>query len=147
AILGGFDWGGRSADIVAVLWPERCKALVSVSGYLIGSQESGKIPLPPPAELQFWYQFYFSTERGRAGYDKYRHDFAKLVWHTASPKWKFDDATFDRSALSFDNPDHVAIVIHNYRWRIGLAEGEPKYDDLEQRLAQFPAIAVPTITL
>ena len=147
AILAGFDWGGRSADIVAVLWPERCKALVSVSGYLIGSQEAGKIPLPPQAELQFWYQFYFATERGRAGYDKYRHDFAKLVWHTASPKWKFDDAAFDRSALSFGNPDHVAIVIHNYRWRVGLAEGEQKYDDLEQRLAEFPAIAVPTITL
>jgi len=147
AILAGFDWGGRSADIVAVLWPERCKALVSVSGYLIGSQESGKIPLPPQAELQFWYQFYFATKRGRAGYDKYRHDFAKLVWHTGSPEWEFDDATFDRSASSFDNPDHVAIVIHNYRWRIGLGEGEPKYDDLEQRLAEFPAIAVPTITL
>ena len=147
AILGGFDWGARSANIVAVLWPERCKAMVSVSGYLIGSPESGKQPLPPAAELQWWYQFYFATERGRLGYDKYRHDFSKLIWQTASPKWRFDDATFDRSAAAFDNPDHVAIVIHNYRWRIGLAPGEPKYDALDRRLAQFPAIAVPTITM
>ena len=123
ATLAGYDWGGRTADIVAALWPERCKALVSVSGYLIGSQESGKIPLPPKAELQWWYQYYFATERGREGYDKYRHDFAKLIWQIASPKWDFDDATFDRSAAAFDNPDHVAIVIHNYRWRLGLAEG------------------------
>jgi len=147
AILGGFDWGGRSADIVAGLWPDRCKGLVSVSGYLIGSQESGKLPLPPKAELQWWYQFYFATERGRAGYDKYRRDFAKLIWQLASPKWDFDEATFDRSAASFDNPDHVAIVIHNYRWRLGLAEGEAKYDDLEKRLAGFPIISVPTITM
>jgi pimeloyl-ACP methyl ester carboxylesterase len=147
ATIGGFDWGARTADIIAVLWPERCKGLVSVSGYLIGGQEAGKIPLPPAAELQWWYQFYFATERGRAGYDKYRHDFSKLIWHLASPKWNFDDATFDRTAASFDNPDHVAIVIHNYRWRQGLAEGEPKYDDLETRLAQSPVIAVPTITL
>jgi pimeloyl-ACP methyl ester carboxylesterase len=147
AILAGFDWGGRTADIIAALWPERCKAMVSVSGYLIGSQESGKMPLPPQAELQWWYQFYFATERGRAGYEKYRHDFAKLIWQIASPKWNFDDATFDRSAASFDNPDHVSIVIHNYRWRLGLAEGEPKYDDLEKRLAAAPVIAVPTITL
>jgi pimeloyl-ACP methyl ester carboxylesterase len=147
AILAGFDWGGRTADIMAALWPERCKALVSVSGYLIGSQESGKIPLPPNAELQWWYQYYFATERGRAGYDKYRHDFAKLIWQIASPKWNFDDATFDRTAASFENPDHVAIVIHNYRWRLGLAEGEPKYDDLEKRLAEAPVITVPAITL
>jgi len=147
ASLAGFDWGARSADIVAALWPERCKALVSVSGYLIGSQQAGKIPLPPAAELQWWYQFYFATERGRAGYDKNRHDFAKLIWQLASPKWKFDDATFDRSAASFDNPDHVAIVIHNYRWRLGLAEGEPKYDELEKKLAQAPVITVPAITL
>ena len=147
AIVAGFDWGGRTADIMAALWPERCKALVSVSGYLIGSQEAGKAPLPPKAELQWWYQYYFATERGRAGYDKYRHDFAKLIWQLASPKWNFDDATFDRSAASFDNPDHVAIVIHNYRWRLGLAEGEPKYDDLEKRLAASPVITVPTITL
>jgi len=147
AILAGFDWGARSANIVAVLWPERCKAMVSVSGYLIGSPEAGKEPLPPAAELQWWYQFYFATERGRLGYDKYRHDFSKLIWQTASPKWRFDDATFDRSAAAFDNPDHVAIVIHNYRWRIGLAQGEPKYDALDRRLAQFPAIAVPTITM
>ncbi|HEX7969521.1 MAG TPA: alpha/beta hydrolase [Stellaceae bacterium] len=147
AILAGYDWGARTADIVAALWPQRCKALVSVSGYLIGSQESGKVPLPPKAELEWWYQYYFATERGRAGYDKYRHDFAKLIWQTASPKWDFDDATFDRSAASFDNPDHVSIVIHNYRWRLGLAEGEPKYDDLEKRLAESPDITVPTITL
>jgi pimeloyl-ACP methyl ester carboxylesterase len=147
AILAGFDWGGRSADIVAALWPERCRGLVSVSGYLIGSQQAGKAPLPPPAEYQWWYQFYFATERGRAGYDKYRREFAKLIWQLASPKWRFDDATFDRSAASFDNPDHVAIVIHNYRWRLGLAEGELKYDDLEKRLAAFPAINVPTITM
>jgi pimeloyl-ACP methyl ester carboxylesterase len=147
AILGGYDWGARTADIIAALWPERCKAIVSVSGYLIGSQQAGKVPLPPKAELQWWYQYYFATERGRAGYDTYRHDFAKLIWQIASPKWDFDDATFDRSAASFDNPDHVSIVIHNYRWRLGLAEGEPKYDDLEKRLAEGPDITVPTITL
>jgi pimeloyl-ACP methyl ester carboxylesterase len=147
ATLAGFDWGARTANIIAALWPERCKAMVSVSGYLIGSQESGKMPLPPKAELQWWYQFYFATERGRAGYDKYRHDFAKLIWQLASPKWDFDDATFDRSAASFDNPDHVAIVVHNYRWRLGLAEGEPKYGDLDKRLAEGPSITVPTITL
>ena len=147
AVLGGFDWGARTADIVAALWPERCNGLVSVSGYLIGNQASGKSPLPPEAELQWWYQFYFATERGRAGYEKYRRDFSKLIWRLASPKWNFDDATFDRTAASFDNPDHVAIVIHNYRWRLGLAEGEPKYDALEERLARAPAIAVPTITM
>jgi pimeloyl-ACP methyl ester carboxylesterase len=147
AVLAGFDWGGRSADIVAALWPERCKALVSVSGYLIGNQEAGKLPLPPKAELQWWYQFYFATERGRAGYDKYRHDFSKLIWQIASPKWNFDDATFERSAAAFDNPDHVAIVIHNYRWRLGLAAGEAKYDELEKRLAASPNITVPTITM
>jgi pimeloyl-ACP methyl ester carboxylesterase len=147
ATVGGFDWGGRSADIVAALWPERCKALVSVSGYLIGSQASGKNPLPPKAELQWWYQYYFATERGRAGYDKYRRDFAKLIWQLASPKWNFDDATFDRSAVAFDNPDHVDIVVHNYRWRLGLAAGGPKFDDLEKRLAESPVISVPTITL
>jgi pimeloyl-ACP methyl ester carboxylesterase len=147
ATIGGFDWGARTANIIAALWPERCKALVSVSGYLIGSQEAGKAPLPPRAELQWWYQFYFATERGRVGYDKYRHDFSKLIWQLASPKWNFDDATFDRTAASFDNADHVAIVIHNYRWRLGLAEGEPKYADLEKRLAQSPVINVPTITM
>ena len=147
AVIAGFDWGARTANIIAALWPERCKAMVSVSGYLIGSQESGKMPLPPNAELQWWYQFYFATERGRIGYDKNRHDFAKLIWKQASPKWNFDDATFDRSAAAFDNPDHVSIVIHNYRWRLGLAEGEPKYDDLEKRLAESPVITVPTITM
>jgi len=147
AIIGGYDWGARTANIIATLWPERCKALVSVSGYLIGSQEAGKAPLPPQAEHQWWYQYYFATERGRLGYEKYRHDFAKLIWKLASPKWNFDDATFDRSPAAFDNPDHVAIVIHNYRWRLGLAEGEAKYDDLEQRLATGPVITVPTITL
>jgi pimeloyl-ACP methyl ester carboxylesterase len=147
ATIGGFDWGARTADIIAALWPQRCRALVSVSGYLIGSQESGKMPLPPMAELEWWYQYYFATERGREGYDKYRHDFAKLIWQTASPKWNFDDATFDRSAASFNNPDHVAVVIHNYRWRLDLAPGESKYDDLEKRLAEGPVITVPTITL
>ena len=147
AILAGFDWGARTANVIAALWPERCKALVSVSGYLIGSPKANKMPLPPMAELQWWYQYYFATERGRAGYDKYRHDFAKLIWQIASPKWDFDDATFDRSAASFENPDHVDIVIHNYRWRLGLAEGEPRYDDLENRLAEGPLISVPTITL
>jgi len=147
ATIGGFDWGARSANIVAALWPERCKALVSVSGYLIGSQEAGKAPLPPKAELQWWYQYYFATDRGRDGYDKYRHDFSKLIWQLASPKWDFDDATFDRSAASFDNPDHVAVVIHNYRWRLGLADGERKYDDQEKRLAAGPVITVPTITM
>jgi pimeloyl-ACP methyl ester carboxylesterase len=147
AVIGGFDWGARTANIVAALRPERCKALVSVSGYLIGSPEANKLPLPPKAELEWWYQFYFATERGRAGYEKYRHDFNKLIWQLASPKWSFDDATFERSAASFDNPDHVQIVIHNYRWRLGLAEGEQKYDELEKRLAAAPLIAVPTITL
>jgi pimeloyl-ACP methyl ester carboxylesterase len=147
AVLAGFDWGARTADIVAALWPERCSGLVSVSGYLIGSQAAGKQPLPPEAELQWWYQYYFATERGRAGYDTYRREFAKLIWRTASPKWSFDDATFERSAASFDNPDHVAIVIHNYRWRLGLAEGEPEHEELEERLAAGPVITVPTITL
>jgi pimeloyl-ACP methyl ester carboxylesterase len=147
AILAGFDWGARSAGIVATLWPERCKALVAVSGYLIGNQEAGKLPLPPQAEFQWWYQFYFATERGRAGYEKYRDEFAKLIWQLASPKWSFDDATFARSAASLANPDHVAIVIHNYRWRLGLAEGEPRYANLEKRLADAPVITVPTITL
>ena len=147
AVIGGFDWGARSANIVAALWPERCKAMVSVSGYLIGNQAAGKTPLPPAAELQWWYQFYFATDRGREGYDKNRHDFSKLIWKLASPKWNFDDATFDRSAAAFANPDHVAIVIHNYRWRLGLAQGEAKYDDLEKKLADAPVIAVPTITM
>src|ERR1700761_2869013 len=147
ATIGGFDWGARTANIVGALWPERCKAMVSVSGYLIGSQQSGEVPLPPKAELQWWYQYYFATERGREGYDKYRHDFSKLIWTLASPKWNFDDATFDRSAKSFDNPDHVAIVIHNYRWRLGLAEGEARYDEFEQKLAKAPVITVPTITM
>jgi pimeloyl-ACP methyl ester carboxylesterase len=147
ATIAGYDWGARTAAVIAALWPERCKALVSVSGYLIGSQQANTMPLPPKAELQWWYQYYFATERGQAGYEKYRHDFAKLIWQIASPKWDFDDATFDRSAASFDNPDHVGIVIHNYRWRLGLAQGEPKYDDLEKRLAAAPVITVPTITL
>jgi len=147
AIIAGFDWGARAANVIAALWPERCKAMVSVSGYLIGSPEANKLPLPPAAELQWWYQYYFATERGRAGYDKYRHDFARLIWQLASPNWDFDAATFDRSAASLDNPDHVSIVIHNYRWRLGLAEGEPALDDLEKRLAGGPVITVPTITL
>jgi pimeloyl-ACP methyl ester carboxylesterase len=147
AVLGGFDWGARTVNIIAALWPERCKAMVSVSGYLIGSQAANRAPLPPKAELAWWYQFYFATERGRAGYEANRNEFNKLIWRLASPKWDFDDATYDRSAQSFANPDHVAVVIHNYRWRLGLAQGEPQYDALEQRLAAAPSIAVPTITL
>ena len=147
AVLGGFDWGARTVNIIAALWPERTKAQVSVSGYLIGSQAANRAPLPPKAELDWWYQFYFATERGKAGYEKYTRDFNKLIWQLASPKWKFDDATFDRSASSFDNPDHAQVVIHNYRWRLGLAEGERQYDDFVRRLAQAPVIAVPTITL
>ncbi|CAN7369367.1 alpha/beta hydrolase [Bradyrhizobium sp. LjRoot220] len=147
AVIAGFDWGARTADIVAAIWPQRVKALVAVSGYLIGSQQANSAPLPPKAELAWWYQYYFATERGRAGYEKYTRDFARLIWQLASPKWNFDDATFGRSAASLDNPDQVAIAIHNYRWRLSLAEGEAKYDDLEKRLAAFPVISVPTITL
>jgi pimeloyl-ACP methyl ester carboxylesterase len=147
AIVAGFDWGARTANVMAALWPERCKAMVSVSGYLIGSPESNATPLPPAAELQWWYQFYFATERGRLGYERNRRDFAELIWRSASPQWKFDDATFERSVAAFDNPDHVDIVIHNYRWRIGLADGEPQYDELEARLARAPEIGVPTVTL
>jgi len=146
-IIAGFDWGARTADIIAVLWPERCKGLVSVGGYLIGSPAANKMPLPPKAEFAWWYQYYFATQNGLAGYGEYTRDFAKLIWQQASPKWNFDDATFDRSAAAFSNPDHVAITIHNYRWRIGIAAGEPKYDDLEKRLASGHAIAAPTITL
>jgi pimeloyl-ACP methyl ester carboxylesterase len=146
-ILAGFDWGGRTANIIAALWPQRTKAMVSVSGYLISSPQANKMPLPPKAELAWWYQYYFATERGQLGYSEYRHDFNKLIWQTASPKWVFDDATFERTAASFNNPDHVAIVIHNYRWRLGLAAGDPLYDDLEHRLAAGPDITVPTITL
>jgi pimeloyl-ACP methyl ester carboxylesterase len=147
AVVAGFDWGARTANILAALWPERCRAHVSVSGYLIGSRDANARPLPPSAELAWWYQFYFATERGRAGYEQYRDEFARLIWRTASPQWGFDDATFDRSAASFDNPDHVDIVIHNYRWRLGLADGAPELDDIERRLGQRPPITVPTITL
>jgi pimeloyl-ACP methyl ester carboxylesterase len=147
AVLAGFDWGARTAGIAAALWPERTRALVSVSGYLISSQQAGALPLPPAAELQWWYQFYFATERGRAGYAKYRREFAKLIWQLASPKWRFDDAAFDRSAAAFDNPDHVDIVVHNYRWRLGLTDGEARYAGLESRLAPAPPISVPAITL
>jgi len=147
AVIGGCDWGARTADIIAAIWPERCAALVSVSGYLIGSQKAGMAPLPPKAELQWWYQYYFATERGRAGYEKNTRDFARLIWQLASPKWAFSDAVFERTAKSFDNPDHVAIVIHNYRWRLGLVEGEARFDALEEQLAQAPVISVPTITL
>src|SRR5947207_2682202 len=143
AILAGFEWGARSVNIVSALWPERCRASVSVSGYLIGSQEAGKMPLSPNAELQWWYQYYFATERGKAGYDKYRHDFTKLIWRLASPKWAFDDATFDRTAASFDNADHVAIVTHNYRWRLGLAPGDAQYDHPEKRPADGPPLWAP----
>ena len=147
AIVAGFDWGARTANVIAALWPERCKAMVSVSGYLIGNQEANRAPLPPAAELSWWYQFYFSTERGREGYERYRNDFAKLIWHSASPEWRFDDETFERSARSFENPDHVDIGIHNYRWRLGVADGERRFDDFERRLADSPEISVPTISL
>ncbi len=147
AVVAGFDWGARTADIMAALWPDRCRGLVAVSGYLIGSQAAGKLPLSPEAELQWWYQFYFATDRGRAGYQKYTHEFARLIWKLASPRWDFDDATFNRSAAAFDNPDHVEIVIHNYRWRQGLAAGEARFDDIEKRLATAPTINVPTITI
>jgi pimeloyl-ACP methyl ester carboxylesterase len=147
AIIGGFDWGARTGNIIAALWPERCKGLVSVSGYLIGSQVTGRNPLLPRAEYQWWYQYYFATERGRLGYQKNTREFNKLIWQLASPRWSFDDATFDRTAAAFDNPDHVDVVIHNYRWRLGLAEGEPQYRELESKLAQAPNIAVPTVTL
>jgi pimeloyl-ACP methyl ester carboxylesterase len=147
AVLGGYDWGARTVNIVAALWPQRVKAMVSVSGYLIGSQGANRAPLPPKAEQDWWYQYYFATERGRLGYQQNTHAFARLIWQTASPRWSFDDATFARSAASLDNPDHVAITIHNYRWRLSLAEGEARYGDLERQLAQAPSIAVPTITL
>jgi pimeloyl-ACP methyl ester carboxylesterase len=147
AVVGGFDWGARTANIMAALWPQRVSAMVSVSGYLIGSQEAGKMPLSPKAEHEWWYQYYFATERGRIGYEKNRREFAKLIWKLASPKWNFDDATFERSALAFDNPDHVAIVIHNYRWRLGLTDGDQAYDGLEAQLAKAPTISVPTITM
>lgn len=147
AVVAGYDWGARTADIMAVLWPQRFKALVSVSGYLIGSQEANRAPLAPKAELAWWYQFYFATERGRAGYAANTHDFARLIWQTASPTWKFDDETFNRSATAFDNPDHVDITIHNYRWRLGLVNGEAKYDAYEARLAKAPVVTIPTITM
>ena len=147
AIVAGFDWGARTADIMAVLWPERCRALVSVSGYLIGSQAANAKPLPPGAEYQWWYQFYFATDRGQAGYAANTRDFNRLIWQLASPKWAFDDATYARSAASFVNPDHVAIVIHNYRWRLGLAQGEAQYDAAEAKLAASPPVTVPAITM
>jgi pimeloyl-ACP methyl ester carboxylesterase len=147
AIIGGFDWGSRTASILAALWPERCKAIVAVSGYLIVNVEANRTPLSPEAELGWWYQYYFATERGRAGYAANRHAFARLIWKQASPKWAFDDATFDRTARAFDNPDHVAIVIHNYRWRLGLEAGEPRCDEFERKLAQRPNVTVPAITI
>jgi pimeloyl-ACP methyl ester carboxylesterase len=147
ATVAGADWGARTADVLAAMWPERCRGLVSVSGYLIGNQAAGAHALPPAAERQWWYQYYFATERGLRGYDTYRRDFARLIWQTASPEWHFDDATFDRSAAALDNPDHVAIVIHNYRWRLGVALGDPEYLELERRLAEAPVIPVPTVTL
>lgn len=147
AIVAGFDWGARTANIMATLWPQRCRAMVSVSGYLIGDREANQRPLPPSSELAWWYLFYFATERGRAGYAAHRRDFARLIWERASPRWQFDDQTFDRSAAALDNPDHVAVVIHNYRWRIGVADGEPRYEILEHALALHPPITVPTITL
>jgi len=147
AVLGGFDWGARTADILAAVWPERVKALVSVSGYLIVNLVANQQPLSPRAEHGWWYQYYFATDRGVRGYRDNTHDFNKLIWQEASPTWKFDDATYDRSAAAFTNPDHVDIVIHNYRWRLQLAPGEPQYDDLDAELAASPPITVPTITI
>lgn len=147
AVIGGFDWGSRTAAILAALWPERCRALVAVSGYLITNLKANLQPLPPQVEAGWWYQYYFATERGRQGYSENRREFNRLIWKSASPKWDFDDATFDRTAKSFDNPDHVSIVIHNYRWRLSLAYGEPRYDDLERKLAGSPAVSVPTVTI
>jgi pimeloyl-ACP methyl ester carboxylesterase len=147
AILAGYDWGARTANIIAALWPERCKAMVSVNSYLINNVEHNKLPLPPKLEWGWWYQFYFATERGRAGLAANRRQLAKLIWQYNSPTWKFTEAAFDRTAASFDNPDYVDIVVHNYRWRLGLAAGEPQYDALERRLAAGPVIAIPTITL
>ncbi|MFF3356372.1 alpha/beta fold hydrolase [Streptomyces sp. NPDC002917] len=149
AVLAGFDWGSRTADIIAALWPERVKALVSVSGYLVTNLEANKQPLPPKAEYAWWYQYYFATERGRlAMEDKTkRHDLTRLVWDTVSPTWGFDDATFERTAAAFENPDYADIVIHNYRWRLSLADGERRYDRFEKQLAARPVIAVPAITL
>ncbi|WP_333863211.1 alpha/beta fold hydrolase [Sphingobacterium sp.] len=147
AIIAGFDWGARTADIIAALWPERCTALVAVSGYLIGTPKANKKPLPPNAEFLWWYQYYFATERGYKGYQANTAAFNKLIWKTASPEWDFDDETYERAARAFDNPDHVAIVIHNYRWRLGLSKGEKKYDRLEAKLSKLPVISVPTVTL
>jgi pimeloyl-ACP methyl ester carboxylesterase len=147
AVIAGFDWGARTAVVMAALWPERCKAIVSVSGYLVVNLNINQFPLPPQAELGWWYQYYFATDRGERGYTQFRHDFNKLIWKLASPKWAFDDATYIRTAPAFDNPDHVAIVIHNYRWRLSLAKGESRYDDWEKKLAAAPAITVPAITI
>ena len=147
AIIAGFDWGARTADVMAILWPERCKAIVSVGGYLISSPAGNQVPWPPEPAFLFWYQYYFATPVGKAGYAKYLDQFNKFIWHQASPKWNFDDATYDRTAASFNNPDHVDIVMHDYRWRLGLADGERRYDDLEKRLAALPPITVPTITM
>lgn len=147
AVIGGYDWGARTANIIAALWPERCKALISVSGYLIGNQATGKKPLLPEAELSWWYLFYFATERGKAGYAANRKPFAKLIWKLASPKWNFDNETFESASVALDNPDHVEVVIHNYRWRIAAAEGEAKYDKYEQLLMKVPEIKVPTVTI
>ncbi|MEV6283501.1 alpha/beta hydrolase [Kribbella sp. NPDC051770] len=147
AVLGGFDWGARTVGCIAALWPERCKAIVSVSGYLITSLEKNLEPLPPAAELGWWYQYYFSTERGVLGYRENWRAFNELIWKTVSPLWQYDAATYGRTAASFENPDHVAIVIHNYRWRLSLAEGERQYDRYERVLQAGPAIGVPAITI
>ncbi len=149
AVLAGFDWGSRTADIIAALWPERVSALVSVSGYLITDVAAQAKPLAAAAEHTWWYQFYFATERGRLAMESPidRPALCRLVWDTVSPNWHFDDATFARTAAAFENPDYPAIVIHNYRWRLGLADGERCYDALERKLAARPRITVPTVTL
>ncbi|WUA11957.1 alpha/beta hydrolase [Nocardia sp. NBC_01377] len=147
AVPGGFDWGARAVDIIAALWPQRRKAIVAVSGYIVTEQAAQRQPLSPEAELGWWYQYYFATERGRLGCIRNRHDFNRLIWNRASPRWNFDDATYDRGAAAFDNPDHVDVVISNYRWRLTLAPGEPRYDAYERLLATGPAVSVPAITL
>jgi pimeloyl-ACP methyl ester carboxylesterase len=147
AVLAGYDWGGRAACVVAALWPERCAGLLSVNSYLIQDIAKAGKPLPAKVERGFWYQFYFTTERGRAGLAANRKDIARVMWPDNSPTWHFDEATFERSAAAFDNPDYVDVVIHSYRHRLGVAEGYPQYAELQRRLAAQPLITVPTVTL
>jgi len=146
AVLGGYDWGGRAACVVAALWPERCAGLVSLNSYNIQNIAQAMEPEPPDNEQRLWYQYYFHSERGRAGLAANRRALARLLWQLWSPTWAFDDATFERSAGAFDNPDFVDVVIHSYRHRFGLVPGDPACAEIERRLAAQPAIGVPTIT-